>query len=171
MPSDQQFKSFLDEFLEYYPDPHGVVAASYDSNFMSTLPYQPYPKLIITADALAQFIAHIRFYGNQVNSELSVLRSQYEKQLAITISNIADKEKITDRTPSQLRMAKAFKSDPSLSDLYDRIELKEKKAKLYDFMPDAIREHLNIIKLEIKTRQELRKFDNGDITRGESHSG
>ena len=159
MLEKEQLRSFLDEFLQYYPDPHGLVATSYTPDFLASLGIQPYQQLIVVADALAQFVAHIRFYGNQKYSELSVLKSQFEKQLALTVSDISTEEKITDRTPSQFRFAKALRANPQLSDLYDRITQIEKQARLYDYMPDAIREHLNIIKLEIKTRQEQRNFD------------
>lgn len=159
MSEKQQNKTFLEEFSHYYPDPGNYVAESYSPEFLQSLAYQPYAKLIVIADALAQFVAHIRFYANQENARLSFLRGQYEQKISdIMVAKYRSKE-LTDRTPSQARNALVMESDPELKSLHQEILKAEQKARMFDYMPDAIREHLNVLKLEIKTRQERKAFD------------
>jgi hypothetical protein len=152
--NQSQIRSFLEEFSMYCPDTYGLVANAYTPEFSASLDCVTYADLINTAAALAQYMGHLQFYGNRYNAEVSKLTTRLEVRVSETIARIAKDAKITDRTSSQVRKAKAFEADPTLKDLEADLKEKAARASLFEYMPQAIREYLNVIKLEIKTRQE-----------------
>lgn len=154
MANNSNIKTFLQEFSLYCPDPYGLVAQGYSPEFSSSLAFVSYADLINTAAAIAQYMTHLQFYGNSYASEVSKLNTKLELQIAETIARITESAKITDRTSSQVRKAKAFEANPDLKKLEQELKEKEARAALFDYMPQAVREYLNVIKLEIKTRQE-----------------
>jgi hypothetical protein len=149
MPNEQR-KWFVDELLRDYPDVDSLVQKSFSDDFIRMIAYSPSELLSITMLALSRFLAHVQFFGNQLQAEAAKLKREFEGQKYVAISNL---DKITDRTPSNIMLSRAYKDNPNLLKLEKELAEKEEKAKFYERMPDRISEHIQVIKYELKRRE------------------
>jgi hypothetical protein len=150
-----EFKTrwFVTALLENYPDIDNLVQTSFSDSFIQTVPYLPDEVISITLVALSRFLDHIQFFSNQLQGEATKLKRYYEGQKFLTISRL---DGITDRTSSNVMMVKAYQANPELIQIEERLAQAEEQAKHYDRMPDRISEHIQVLKYELKRRENRR---------------
>lgn len=144
-------KWFVTALLENYPDIDNLVQTSFSDSFIQTVPYLPDEVISSTMVALSRFLHHIQYFGNQLQAEAVKLKRYYEGQKFLTISKL---EGITDRTSSNVMMVRAYKANPELPIIEERLAEAEEKAKHYDRMPERISEHIQVLKYELKRREK-----------------
>lgn len=147
-------KWFVDELLKNYPDVDGLVQQSFSDNFIRIVPYVHEEIISITLAALSRFLSHVQFFGNQLQAEAARLKRYYEGQKYLTISGL---EGITDRTSGNVMMIRAYKANPELQKIEERMADAEEKAKYYERMPERISEHIQVLKYELKRRENIRR--------------
>lgn len=153
MSNDKKLKQFDEELLDGYPDPSNHVYMSLTPQFPGKIPSQSYETLVATAYALGRFVAHIQFFGNQYQARVSNLKKRLERERARTIASLQFKAKETDRS----KMAAAYAHNPELGRLEEELEEAEEKARYYQGMPEAFRELINIIKYELRRKEQERE--------------
>jgi hypothetical protein len=149
------FKSkwFVDVLLQGYPDVDNLVQQSFSDDFIRTVPYLPDEKISITLAALSRFLSHTQFFGNQLQADAAKLKRYYEGQYYLTASKLKD---VTDRTSSHIMRTRVYQANPELPKIEDRLADAEEKAKYYERMPERISEHLQVLKYELKRRENRR---------------
>jgi hypothetical protein len=143
-------KWFVDELLKDYPDVDNHVRYSFSDEFIRLLPWEPSEHLSIIMIALSRFLSHVQFFGNQLNAETAKLKRKFESLKYLAIANT---EGITDRTTSNVMMAKIYKTNPEIPKLEAQLMEVEEKAKYYERLPDRLNEHIQIIKYELRRRE------------------
>jgi hypothetical protein len=146
-------KWFVDVLLEGYPDVDYRVLNSFSNEFIQTVPFIPEELLCITMSALSRFLCHVQFFGNQLQSEVSRLKRYFEGQKFLTMSKLTG---VTDRTTGNLLMAMAYKANPELNLIEEHLAVAEERAKYYERMPERISEHIQVLKYELKRRENKR---------------
>lgn len=150
---DFKTKWFVDVLLENYPDVDNLVEQSFSDAFIRSVAYQPDELISITLAALSRFLSHIQFFGNQMQAESAKLKRYYEGQYYLTASKLKD---VTDRTSSHIMRTRAYQANPELQKIEERLADAEEKAKYYERMPERISEHLQVLKYELKRRENRR---------------
>jgi hypothetical protein len=150
-----EFKSkwFVDVLLEGYPDVDGLVQQSFSDDFIRTVPYLPDEKISITLAALSRFLSHVQFFGNQLQADASRLKRYFEGQTYQTMSTLTG---VTERTTGNQLKVKAYKANPELIKIEERLAEAEEKAKYYERMPERLSEHIQVLKYELKRRENRR---------------
>ena len=154
----EKVRAFDDELLDGYPDPGGLVKLSLSPRFAASLSQQPHEVLISCALSLARFVSHIQFFGNKYQAEVTHLKRTLESTRAKTIGGLEFKPRETDKA----KIAAAYASNPRLTELEAELAEAERKAKYYEKMPDAFRDMINVMKYEIRRKEqekELGKFN------------
>jgi hypothetical protein len=150
-----EFKSkwFVDILLENYPDVDNLVQQSFSDDFIRSVAYQPDELISITLAALSRFLSHVQFFGNQLQAESAKLKRYYEGQYYLTASKLKD---VTDRTSNHIMRTRVYQANPELPKIEERLADAEEKAKYYERMPERISEHLQVLKYELKRRENRR---------------
>jgi hypothetical protein len=146
---------FDEILLESYPDMGGYVGLSLSPPFVGSVPQQPYDVLECCAYALGRFVCHIQSFGNQYAARASKLKRQLDIKRAKAIGNLCDvKSKDTDKS----KLARAYSENPELGQLEEELADMEERARHYEKMPDAFRELINIIKYELRRKEQDREL-------------
>lgn len=150
----EKAKRFEQELLEGYPDAGDLVRLSLSPEFGASIAQQPYETLISCAYSLARFVTHLQTFGNRYQADVSILKRKLDFKKARAIGNLDGlKSKDTDKT----KMARAYAENPELEELEDQLSEAEQKAKYYEKIPDAVRELINVIKYELRKKEQERE--------------
>lgn len=153
MSNEHLLTTFDQELLEGYPDTGDFVRLSLSPQFAGSIDQQPYEVLIACAYNLGRFISHVQFFGNKYQAKVTHLKRMLEANKARTIGRLEFKAKDTDRT----KQAAAYQANPELYELEKELDLAEQKAKHYEKMPEVLREMVNIIKYELRRKEQERE--------------
>jgi hypothetical protein len=147
-------KGFEVDILADYSDFGGLVQLGLSPAFAASVAQQPYEVLISCALALARFVVHLQVLGNRSQADMSILRRKLEFAKIKTIGGLDGfKVKDTDKT----KLAKAYTTNPDLEEMERQLYDAESKAYYYDKLPDAIRDMINIIKYELRRKEQERE--------------
>jgi hypothetical protein len=146
-------KWFVTTLLEGYPDIDNLVQKSFSDEFIQTVPYLPDEVISSTLVALSRFLSHIQFFGNQLQAEASKLKRYYEGQYYLTASKLKD---VTDRTSNHIMRTRVYQANSELPKIEERLADAEEKAKYYERMPERLSEHIQVLKYELKRRENRR---------------
>ena len=122
----------------------------YQPNFAASLAQQPHTVLISCAYALGRFVSHVQFFGNHYQAQVTHLKRTLESTKAKTIGGLQFKPRETDKA----KIAAAYAANPELPRLEKELADAEKKAKYYEKMPDTFRELINVMKYEIRRKEQ-----------------
>lgn len=145
-----KIREFDEELLEGYPDQGDLVRLSLSPSFAGSMSQQPHHVLIACAGALARFVIHVQHFGNQYQAQVTHLKRNLESLKARTIGGMEFKARETDKA----KIAAAYAEEPRLAQMEEELALAERKAKYYDKMPDAFRDLINVIKYEIRRKEQ-----------------
>ena len=149
-----KIKKFDEELLEGYPDAGDLVRLSLSPQFGASLAQQSYETLISCAYSLARFVIHLQVFGNRSQADVSILKRKLDFAKAKTIGNMEGiKPKDTDKT----KLARAYNENPELELLEKQLTEAEEKAKYYEKIPEAVRELINVIKYELRKKEQERE--------------
>lgn len=155
--SKPPIKGFEEDLLAEYADFGGLVQLGLSSAFSASIAQQSYDVLISCALALARFVVHLQVLGNKAQADVSILRRKLDFAKIKTIGTIEGfKVKDTDKT----KLAKAYTINPGLEEMERQLYEAEEKAYYYDRLPEAIRDMINIIKYELRRKEQEREKGN-----------
>ena len=147
-------KSFEEELLNEYPDFGDLFRLALSPAFSASIAQQPYEVLISCSYALGRFVVHLQIQGNKAQSVVSILRRKLEFAKIKTIGSLDGfKVKDTDKT----KLAKAYTTNPELEEMEAQLAIYEEKSYFYDRLPEAIRDLVNIIKYELRRKEQERE--------------
>jgi hypothetical protein len=153
MANEQQRKWFLTILLDGYPDVDSLVEKSFSDNFIRAIAYEPSEYISIILTALSRFLCHVQFFSNQLQAQVARLKRQIDGQRYIAMSSL---DGVTDRTTNAQITAKLYKANPNIAKLEEDLAGIEEQARYYEKMPDRINEHIQVIKYELRRREQRR---------------
>jgi hypothetical protein len=147
-------KEIFQFLLDGYPDTDGLVAEALSGSTVAGIDALSDQEIIGMMSALSRFVTFLQLKLNRLRADVIQMRRFVKNAEYKTFSKL---DKVTDRTPSNLLMSHAYEENSGLEELHNDLASKESWAECFVGLPDRLESYINILKYELRRRENGRQ--------------